>query len=419
MKGKLRSSTISWFIFFITLTLIVALFAQAQTESSPGETGPCSVSAQTVTVGNVDLDIYYPDGSCGGYTTAPYATLMFAHGFSMFGLSDGPGENQGNGQHLASWGYIVAIPALPDDAEERTGIVLNIVNYLESQAGDAHSFLYQKVDVNRLAAAGYSLGGATALSATVRDGRIKAVVALDPVYHAGGFSGEGEIVWDAATEAPQIAVPGGILGAPADSCNAQADYSEIYPLIGADHKAYYHLVDASHCVFADPGSSFCGLTCGGTIDASKTQLSQKYMTAWFNYYLQHKTEFYAYLYGNELTADMDVGVVQYGANTAPRGLTAVALPEAVALQWQLTDYPIIVGYYLYRRLPGGDFPGSPQITVGLESAYTDTGLTAGQPYEYAIQSYDSAGNLHQLSGVVTAVPLECTSKLYLPLVCQP
>lgn len=418
MKRKLRSSTVSWFILFIMLTFVVALLTQAQPVANPDETGPCPVSSQSLTVNDMELAVYYPDGSCGAYVAAPYPAIAFAHGFSMFGLSDGAGENQGNGQHLASWGYVVAIPTLPDDAEERTGLLLDVVTYLETQAGDANTFLYQKVDVDRLAVAGYSLGGSTALSAAARDGRIKAVVALDPVYHAGNFSGEGEIVWDAATEAPQITVPAGILGAPADSCNAQADYTEIYPLIGAEHKAYYHLVDASHCVFADPGSSFCGFTCGGTVDAAMTHLSQKYMTAWLNYYLQQKTEFYAYLYGEQLQIDMNAGTIEHGANTPPRGLTAVALPEAAALRWQLTDYPIIAGYHLYRRLPAGAFPSSPQITVGRETSFMDAGLTAGQPYEYAIRSYDSAGNLHQLSGVVTAVPLECAGKQYLPFVCQ-
>lgn len=419
MKGKFRVSIAGWFVLIITLTLIVTLFTQAQTASPLAETGPCSVAAQSITVSGIDLDLYYPDGTCGAYTTAPYAAIIFAHGFSMFGLSNGAGENQGNGQHLAGWGYVVAIPTLPDDTEERTDIVLDMMDFLEAQTADAHSFLYQKVDVNRLAVAGHSLGGATALSAAARDGRIQAVVALDPVYHAGDFSGEGEIVWDAAAEAPLINVPTGILGAPADACNAEADYSEIYPFIGAAHKAYYHLVGASHCVFTDPGSSFCSLTCGGSTDATLTQLSQKYMTAWFNYYLQQKTEFYTYLYGEQLKTDINAGVVEHGAATSPRGLTAAALPEAVSLEWQLTHYPIVAGYRLYRRLPGTAFPGSPQISVGLQMSWVDSGLTAAQPYEYAIQSCDSAGNLHQLSGVVTAVPLESAGKLYLPLVCRP
>lgn len=418
MKILIRTSAVGWFIPMLMLSLIVALLAQAQTPANPAEAGPCSVVTRSVTVDGVALDIYYPDGSCAAYAITPYAAITFAHGFSMFGLSDGAGENQGNGQHLASWGYVVAVPTLPDDAEERTSLVLDVVTYLEAKTDDATSFLYQKVDVNRLAAVGYSLGGATVLSAAARDGRIQAVVALDPVYHAGDFSGEGEMIWDPAVEAPQITAPTGILGAPADSCNAGADYAEIYPLIGANHKAYYHLVNASHCVFADPGSSFCEFTCNGMVDATLTQLSQKYMTAWFNYYLQQKTEFFTYLYGEQLQDDLNSGAIESGADTSPQGVTAVALPEAVALQWSLMNHPLVAGYHLYRRAPGEAFPESPQMTVGLASSVVDTGLIAGQTYEYAVRSYDPVGNLHQLSEPITAVPLASVGKQYLPYISR-
>ena len=80
-------------------------------------------------------------------------------------------------------------------------------DYLETAVSDQNSFLHEKVDTNRLAAAGYSLGGATVLAASARDTRLKAVVALDPVYHEGGFSGEGDPVWDPAAEAPNIQRP--------------------------------------------------------------------------------------------------------------------------------------------------------------------------------------------------------------------
>jgi hypothetical protein len=133
---------------------------------------------------------------------------------------------------------------------------------------------------------------------------------LDPVYHEGGPSGEeGDLVWDPAAEAPNIVVPSGILGAPADSCNAQSDYKDIYPLIGASLKASYQIVDASHCVFPVPGNSFCSLICGGTIEAYMTHLSLKYMTAWFNFHLQGKTQYYSYLYGDHADEDIDAGLI--------------------------------------------------------------------------------------------------------------
>jgi hypothetical protein len=201
----------------------------------PQEAGPCTVDTTALDMKGVELDIYFPDAnSCSEGTSAPFPFIVFAHGFSMFGTSDGPAANQSNGEHLASWGYVVAIPNLPDDAEERITVIINAMDYLESANQDPGSSLYQKIEVSLMGAAGYSLGGATSLAVAARDSRIKVVVALDPVYHEGGMSGEGSPVWDPIAEAPNILVPSGILGAPADSCNAEADYQDIYPLIGTN-----------------------------------------------------------------------------------------------------------------------------------------------------------------------------------------
>ena len=251
--------------------------AQSLTATDPGLPGPCSVISQTVTISStIQTDIYYPSStSCGAGVSAPYPAIAFSHGFSMFGLSNGATENAGNGRHLASWGYVAAVPRLQDNSETRINETVAVINYLETAVGSPGSFLYQKVDTDRLATAGYSLGGSTALAIAARDARIKAVVGLDPVYHSSDFTGqEGEAIWNPQAEALNITVPTGILGAPPSNCNAQSDYTDIYPLVGATHKASFRIVGASHCVFADPGSSFCSFVCSGTTGANLTRLSK-------------------------------------------------------------------------------------------------------------------------------------------------
>ena len=288
--------------------------------------------------GTLTTTIYYPT-NCGTWASAPYPGIAFAHGFSMFGLTDGMADNSGNGQHLASWGYVTAIPRLPDDAETRVTNLRDVLTYLETQTTTPGSFLYQKVDVNRLATAGHSLGGSTALAAAARDARVKAVVGLDPVNH-GGMPGQTQEMWDAAAEAPLISVPTGILGAPASSCNDDADYVEIYSYVGATHKAAYLLNDVSHCVFAIPGNQFCTVTCSGTVDAAKQLLVKRYMTGWFNYYLLYKTEDYTYLYGAQSEADVSAGSIVKQESTAPRNVSAQALLNAIQLNWTRYDHPI-------------------------------------------------------------------------------
>ena len=375
----------------------------------PDQPGPCQVTKQTDTVNSVAVDIYYPS-NCGAGRTAPFPGIAFAHGFSMLGFSNGRTENAGNGEHLTSWGYVVAIPTLPDGAEERLTVLRLVLDYLENDS---------QVNSNKLATVGYSLGGATALAAAARDNRVQAVVALDPVFHEGGPSGEeGPIIWDAVAEAPQISVPTGILGSPPSSCNADADYADLYPLVGAAHKAYYHIEGASHCVFPDPGNSFCSLTCSGGTGATKTDLSQKYMTAWLNYYLYYETEYYDYLFGSAVLADISANLITSQADTAPDNVTAEGTLEANQLSWLKYNHPMVAGYSVQRRLVPGTYPGSPLVAVGTVDTYQDTAVTPTLTYGYKVASRDAAGNLHEWSGEVTAVPIEAKARIYCPLVMK-
>lgn len=393
----------------------------------PGERGPCAISSSIVTIdGELTTHLYVPTAdTCGAGIAAPYPAIAFAHGFSMFGLTNGAQDNAGNGEHLASWGYVAAIPELPDDFEARLAAMQRVLSYLETQAALEGSALYQRVDTDRLAAAGHSLGGATALALAAHDDRLRAVVALDPVYHTGGFGGEGDALWDPEAEAPRIAIPAGILGAPASSCNAEADYADIYPWVGATHKASYTLVGGSHCDLTDPGNSLCGLICGQA-DAARTDLSQKYMTAWFDYYLylranEYTGHSYGTLYGAESEADVDAGRIERQVDTAPRGLAASGAVGAIRLQWAPYAHPVIAGYNVYRRTPGAGFDTTPKAQVERTGAYTDTDVVPGQIYSYTVRSRDASGNVHEPADEVSAVArdgLLPPRTFYLPLLLR-
>ncbi len=404
-----------------TALVVICLAIQNQGVHLAGEMtmGPCQVDTKTVNSDGTAIDIYYPVGVCTTLIMAPYPAVAFAHGFSFFGLSDGAGENSGNGVYLASWGYIAAIPTLPDDAESRIGLIVSVLDFIETENANVNSFLYQQVDPDRFAVVGHSLGGATALAVGAQDSRIKAVVALDPVYHARTLMDGEYPVWNPVDEGPNITVPTGILGAPADACNSQADYEEIYPFVGAAHKAAYHIVDASHCVFSDPGNSTCDLVCGGTADPALTQLSQKYMAAWLNYYLYLNPNNYRTLFGEEADADVNMGKIELAFYTFPHDFSATNLTEAVRLDWLGYEQPMISGYHIYRRLPEYEFSNVPYVSLDLESSFIDSEVTAGQLYGYKVQSFDPTGNLHQLSGEITAVPQPPSTKLWLPIVKKP
>jgi len=275
----------------------------------PASPGPCVTSTLDIQVGGaLQVVLYYPDADLCGTLAAPYPGVVLAHGFSMFGLSNGARENSGNGAHVASWGYVVAIPSLPDDFQTRMRELGAVVDYLQSAASDPASPLYRRVDGSRLGVVGHSLGGASALALAGRDPRIRAVVALDPVYH-GGMPGSLEEVWNPQPDMPNIACPTLILGSPPSSCNADADYARLYPLLKARPRASVLITGASHCVFAVPGSSYCVFFCGGTSDTGKSALSQRYMTAWLNEMLHQSPDYHHFLLGEQANLDASQGLI--------------------------------------------------------------------------------------------------------------
>jgi hypothetical protein len=97
------------------------------------------------------------------------------------------------------------------------------------------------------------------------------------------------------------------------------------------------------------------------------------------------------------------------APTAPGGLTATAATGQVALRWSASsDNAGVAGYNVWRRSnPGTDWS---QIAQTQSLSYTDTGVTAGSGYAYAVRAYDAAGNVSPSSAIVAAtVPTTSTA----------
>ena len=118
--------------------------------------------------------------------------IIRAHGFSAF-----RNDSIYLVRHLASRGYIVVAPDFPlsnlnapggptlVDIDEQARDVSFLIDRIIAENANASSFLFGKVDTDKIGAIGHSLGGATVLLATyhttVRDPRIDATVALSPL----------------------------------------------------------------------------------------------------------------------------------------------------------------------------------------------------------------------------------------------
>ena len=147
---------VKWFrsatLFLTSLLLAIwvgptAAFTGNVIIPDPGEVGPCDHERLSLDIQGNQTAIFIPlEGSCGSWSGAPFPGLVFAHGFSMMGFSDGVADVAGHGEHLASWGYWVAIPALPDDAESRIEVLRLVIDHLLLATGQTNSPLYQKID---------------------------------------------------------------------------------------------------------------------------------------------------------------------------------------------------------------------------------------------------------------------------------
>lgn len=113
------------------------------------------------------------------------------------------------------------------------------------------------------------------------------------------------------------------------------------------------------------------------------------------------------------TGGEGTGWVQLGTATdtkqpaIPTGLTATAGTGQVSLSWTATTDNVTAAgslrYYVYRTVNNTTRMGKliANRTAG-STTYTDTGLTAGTKYYYAVSSIDAAGNESYMSAIVSA-----------------
>lgn len=220
---------------------IFGLVAPAEAES-PYERGPdptasglldngtfslASTSVSSLVLGFGGGTIYYPtstsEGTYGGIVLAP----GFTASSSMYASV---------ARRVASHGFVVfAIDTNSrlDQPGSRGEQILEAVDYLKE---DASSAVASRLDENRIAVSGHSMGGGGTLEAANQDSSLKAAVALQP--------------WHTDKTWPGVQVPTMIIGAELDTVAPVSSHSIPFytSATGASEKAYGEINNADHLI---------------------------------------------------------------------------------------------------------------------------------------------------------------------------
>jgi predicted dienelactone hydrolase len=287
--------------------------------NQPGGPEGDVVNAQFDLAGvQIPLVIYRP----AAVAAAP--VLVFVHGFQL-----DPALYASYGRHLATWGYVVVMPRLPGaifggpSHRAQADYLIGVLDWLQAAAAGPDGPLAGRVDPERIAMAGHSLGGKLAMLATANDPRPRVVFGVDPVDAPGGPLQP--VNDDYPSVAPErmadITVPIGLVGETVNAtcqgfgcqaCAPEADNFAQYAAAAQTPTYTFEIVGANHVSFLDDPNCglFCSVCSAGTDAPDVTRrLTQRYLTAFLQVYLAGRPEFATYLRGAELQHDVDLGLV--------------------------------------------------------------------------------------------------------------
>ena len=217
--------------------------------------------------------------------------IVFNHGFLLHA-----DVYRSYGEHLASHGFVVAMPSfsmnfLNVNHAKLSEDVRFVIDYcLAANEQQAHP-LFQRINQTQIGGAGNSLGGKLSLLEAVTDPRIRAIGVLDPVDTGNPIFENPRIFPSVAPELmPEIHVPLLIVGSELGKemltfspCAPEKDnYQRFYEAANAPAIEITQL-DVGHGQYADPGAEAATMACvvGDVPDEWVARTSRAYLTAFF------------------------------------------------------------------------------------------------------------------------------------------
>jgi dienelactone hydrolase len=283
----------------VAILLAAAFLACASTAApSPAERGPYGVGELYLYLTDaerdreIDILVLHPVETSGAARpSCGFPLIVFNHGFLLRG-----DLYRSYGEHLASHGFVVALPTLRMSLFKASHVVLaEDVRYALDQClgldADPSSPLYGLIDETAVGASGHSLGGKLSLLEAVDDPRVRAIAVLDPVDVAGpGASSTPESPSVAPEMMSAISIPLLLVGA---ELGADEVFFTSCAPAGENYQAFFAAanppatevtqIGVGHGQYVDPGAGFVLALCAkGTVpDDAVRAASVAYLTAFF------------------------------------------------------------------------------------------------------------------------------------------
>lgn len=257
--------------------------AELEADLGPYAIGSATIARQSNFGGGT---VYYPTSG----TEGSFGVIVMAPGFI-----ETQSSNTFLGKKWASHGFVVItinVLNIFEYPSVRAGEMKAALAYVVAQAGKSGTPYFGKVDPNRQAVAGHSMGGGGTLEAARDNPQLKAAVPLAP--------------WDLQKNFSTVSVPTMIVSCEKDIIAPNNTHSQAFyaSLPATTPKALLDMKGEDH---------FCPTT---NTKASNHRTIGKYSTAWLKRFVDNDTRFSPVLCGADPVTDPSTGafVASYRAN---------------------------------------------------------------------------------------------------------
>jgi MYXO-CTERM domain-containing protein len=255
----------------LVLVLAAASSARAADFAQPGPYAFTESQPPTGLLPGVsDISVITPNQA------GQYPLVIATHGWSA-----GRVNQVGWAKHMASYGYVVIVPGMPNPIAPDQAVWSANIRTLATNAVNASLFpqLAAKIDATKIVYEGFSAGG-LASTLAAKDKAPNLLVLLDPVDNQQNLG---------ATAIRSVCSPVLNFFTQPSACNNQMGWSTFAsngtgPLVRVGIKA------STHCDGEDEARALCGTFCGGAAKTTNRDTIRKYMVAYLEWKLRGSTE---------------------------------------------------------------------------------------------------------------------------------